>query len=161
MVHRRIVAAAVLAGVCLALSGCSDDGESSEPVVVASGAESGHPWTLTAWKSYEGELCLGLDTEGDVRTETAACGFSDDPTSGRYLSWEGGGQEMVFGPVPSAAVTVNLTGTGYTIAPVRTLPLPASAASGRFFVARVPGPGATVDIEARDGAGRILPVRDF
>jgi hypothetical protein len=163
MFHRRAIAAAALACISIGVSGCSDDASASKRVVVVSGTESGKSWKISAWKEEDGKLCLELDTAGGGMDGTGGCEFSDAPTGGRHLSWDStdGGPELLFGPVPSAAATVSVTGTGYTIAPVKTLPLPSSAAVGRLFVARLPSHSTTVDIEARDAAGKILRMQDF
>lgn len=127
MIKTAAVSAAVLLAA-VALTGCSStapapDGENSA-VLVDSGTTDNVDWNLWAWEDA-GQLCMGMGNRSGPytsRNDIAAgemagsqCGFNAK-TQGKtyYLSASNGTNgpptvALLFGPVPSAAVSVQVT----------------------------------------------------
>jgi hypothetical protein len=127
---RRVRALGAISAALLCatvLSACSStaapDGE-ADAVLIDSGTTANIGWDLWAWED-DGQLCMGMgDESAPNSTQNAAapgqlsgsqCGFNDK-TEGKtyYVSAQNAGNgpptvALLFGPVPAAAVSVQVT----------------------------------------------------
>jgi len=127
-VFRAVAALAALILGSAALAGCSStapapDGQ-DDAVLVDSGTVSGVSWDLWAWEDA-GQLCMGMGNKSGPATvrnpattggmSGSQCGFNAKKQGTTYYASALNGSNgpptiaLLFGPVPSAAVSVKVT----------------------------------------------------
>jgi hypothetical protein len=173
--NRRVSIRMLAATLCVvAGAGCSANatvptaaGVTGKVVTLTRGqTPDGTGWSLTA-QELRSTLCLTLEGPTGAVVSTA-CGFSAAPSAGFEVFGAGPGHVLfIYGPVPSKAVQVRLSASGYRtfVVPTTALPREAHLPRGRFYVAITPGPatlgGPLWRPVALDAAGRHIPFTNF
>jgi hypothetical protein len=159
---------AVLVTCAALVSGCSSSASGGGPndsVLLESGTTGGVAWDLWAWED-NGQLCMGPGTESGPYTAADAaapgamsgsqCGFNDKAKGATYYASAqntGNGPPTVallFGPVPAAAVAIQVTSK--TTLKTAAFPSGAGLPSARYWAWAAP-----YQVPASDGTVLAVP----